>query len=48
MTDDAAFKGVISHKPELVILVYDYTGEFNNDKNLSLVQQLWVPVWAPH
>ena len=30
------FKGVISHKPELVILVYDHTGEFRNDKNYSL------------
>ena len=30
------FKGVISHKPELVILVYDHTGEFKDDKNYSL------------
>ena len=30
------FKGVISHKPELVILVYDHTGEFRDDKNYSL------------
>lgn len=30
------FKGVISHKPELVILVYDHTGEFKDNKNYSL------------
>ena len=30
------FKGVISHKPELVILVYDHTGELTDAKNYSL------------
>lgn len=30
------FKGVISHKPELVILVYDHTREFRDNKNYSL------------
>ena len=30
------FKGVILHKPELVILVYDHTREFKDDKNYSL------------
>ena len=30
------FKGVISHKPELVILVYDHTREFKDDNNYSL------------
>ena len=27
---------MISHKPKLVILVYDHTGEFKDDKNYSL------------